>query len=114
MILADSADGGSGGSGFPTIIFLVLLVALFYFLIIRPARNRQRHALAVQSQVHPGVEVVTSAGLYGTVQSVEDGVVVLEVAPGVTNRYALQAIMRVLTPDVEPEPEAPIDEPDEK
>jgi preprotein translocase subunit YajC len=44
---------------------------------------------------------VTTSGLYGTVSAVEDDVVVLEVAPGVTNRYAKQAIMRVLTPDQE-------------
>lgn len=109
MITAQESGGGAATS----LIFLVLLVALFYFLIIRPARVRQRQALQVQSQVRPGIEVMTSAGLFATVQAVEDDVVVLEVAPGVTNRYARQAIARVLTPEPEAEAE-PADAPDDK
>ena len=110
MITAQESGGGGAAT---SLIFLVLLVALFYFLIIRPARVRQRQAVQVQSQVHPGVEVMTSAGLYGTVRAVEDDVVVLEVAPGVTNRYARQAIARVLTPEPEGAAE-PADAPDDK
>jgi preprotein translocase subunit YajC len=41
---------------------------------------------------------VTTAGLYATISAVEDEVVVLEVAPGVTCRYAKPAVARILTP----------------
>lgn len=108
-------DSGSGSAGL--LFTLLLLAALFYFLIIRPARNRQRQAMRVQSQVEPGVEVMTTAGLFGTVKSVEDDVVILEVAPGVTNRYARQAIMRVISPEPEPDIDIdtkPADQPDDK
>jgi preprotein translocase subunit YajC len=93
------AASGSGSAGL--LIWLVALAAIFYLLILRPSRRRQQQALQVQSHLVPGAEVVTTSGLYGTVSAVEDDVVVLEVAPGVTNRYAKQAIMRVLTPDEE-------------
>jgi preprotein translocase subunit YajC len=97
VFIAASGSGGSAG----LLIWLVALAAIFYLLILRPSRRRQQQAQQVQSNLVPGVEVVTTSGLYGTVSAVEDDVVVLEVAPGVTNRYAKQAIMRVLTPDQE-------------
>jgi preprotein translocase subunit YajC len=76
---------------------LLLLVLAFYLLIIRPARNRQRAAMAIQQSLRPGQEVVTTAGLYANVARVEDDVVLLEVAPGVTCRYARPAVARILT-----------------
>jgi preprotein translocase subunit YajC len=96
------AASGSG-SGATLLIWLVLLAGAFYLLILRPSRRRQHQSLRVQDRLAPGVEVMTTSGLYGTVSAVEDDIVMLEVAPGVTNRYAKQAIMRVLTP-TEPEP----------
>jgi preprotein translocase subunit YajC len=84
------------------LIWLLLLAVTFYFLLIRPARTRQRQALEVQRSLRPGQEVVTTAGLYATVTGVEDEVVLLEVAPGVVCRYAKGAVARVLTPQPEP------------
>lgn len=101
MDLAQSSGGG-GALGF--LLPLALMFAIFYFLIIRPARNRQRQALQVQSSLVPGSEVMTTAGLFAKVSSVEDDAVVLEVAPGVHSRYAKQAILRVITPGASTEP----------
>jgi preprotein translocase subunit YajC len=95
------AANGSGSSA-TLLIWLIALAGIFYLLILRPARRRQQQAVHVQSQLVPGAEVITTSGLHGTVSTVEDDVVVIEVAPGVTNRYAKQAIMRVLTPHEEP------------
>lgn len=80
------------------LFYALLLIAGLYFLMIRPARARQRQALVVQQSLQPGVEVMTTAGLFATVSSVEDDVVVLEVAPGVLNRYVKAAVARVVTP----------------
>lgn len=77
---------------------LILLVFAFYFLVMRPARNRQRQAVAVQEALRPGVEVMTTGGLFATVSAVEDDVVVLEIAPGVTTRYVKQAVAKIVTP----------------
>lgn len=75
---------------------LIILVALFWFLVIRPARNRQREAQQTQSSLRTGQHVMTTAGLYATVSAVEDDAVVLEVAPGVTSRYAKAAVAKIL------------------
>ncbi|HUK73633.1 MAG TPA: preprotein translocase subunit YajC [Streptosporangiaceae bacterium] len=92
-----AAAKSSSGSPFTLIIILLLIVGVFYFLMIRPQRNRQRQAMQTQSGVVPGQRVRTTAGLYGTVTAVEDGDVVIEVSPGVEVRFLKRAIMDVLS-----------------
>jgi preprotein translocase subunit YajC len=75
--------------------FLVLIVA-FYFLILRPARSRQAAQAAVRSTLQPGVEAMTTSGLFGTVIAIDGDKVVLEVAPGVQVRFVAAAIAQVV------------------
>lgn len=82
-----------------TFLILAVLIGLFYFLIMRPQRNRQRKAMATQSQVMPGQRVRTTAGMYGTVVSGDDRDVVLEIAPGVQVTMLRRAIMDVVADD---------------
>jgi preprotein translocase subunit YajC len=82
-----------------TLFPFVLILAAFYLLIIRPARNRQRAAMQLQSELGPGQQVMTTSGLFATVSAVEDDAVVLEVAPGVTMRFAKAAVARILPPE---------------
>ncbi len=60
----------------------------------------------------PGVEIMTTAGLFATVHEVTDDEVYLEVAPGVVQRYVKGAIAKVITP-VEPELELDSDHSDD-
>lgn len=78
--------------------FVLILVA-FYFLIVRPARNRQKAALELQQRLAPGVEVMTTSGIYGTVVGVDESTIRLEVAPGTTVRVAKPAVGQVLAGD---------------
>jgi preprotein translocase subunit YajC len=77
--------------------FLLILVA-FYFLIIRPARGRQRAQQQLHNNLQVGQKVLTTSGLHATVVGIEDDVVLLEAAPGVTTRWAKPAVARILTP----------------
>ena len=98
--LAATTKQASGGSSFYLLIGVVAIVALMYFMMIRPQRNRQRQIMQAQSEIAPGTRVRTTAGMYATVVAVEDGDVVLEVAPGVNVRYMRRAIMDVVAPGV--------------
>ena len=83
-----------------TFLPLVLLAAAFWFLIIRPQRNRQKAQAELVRKVGPGAEIMTAAGIFGTVVSNEDGQVQVEVAPGVVLRMLPDAISRVVnSPD---------------
>lgn len=96
MIFA--AEGGGSGGGFLPILMIGLLFGVMYFMMIRPQQKRRREAEQMQASIGPGDEVVTIGGLYGTVASIDDETVMLEVTPGVQARYARPAIARVVRP----------------
>lgn len=77
-------------------LFPALLVVAFYLLIIRPARTRTQTAARLQDSLAPGLEVMTTSGVFATVATIEDDAVVLEVSPGVTMRFSKAAIARVI------------------
>jgi preprotein translocase subunit YajC len=82
----------------------LLLLAVFYFLLIRPQQRQRKQMASLQSTLAPGAKVMTGAGLFATVVSIEDERVELEVAPGVTNWYLRRAIVQVI-PHLPAEPE---------
>ncbi len=93
------AASKSSSGQYTTILVLVVLFGLFYLLIIRPQRNRQRRAQQMQGGVMPGQRVRTTAGIYGTITSVDDPDVELEIAPGVEIRILRRAIMDIISED---------------
>jgi preprotein translocase subunit YajC len=84
------------------LIFLLVIGAVFYLLILAPQRRKLRQQQEMTARLVPGVEIMTTAGLFATVRDVTDDEVHLEVAPGVVQRYAKGAVARVITP---PDPE---------
>ena len=121
LILAVGNTTHKSGSGSFLLIFFAVAIGLFYFLIMRPQRARQRRAMQERGQVEPGQRVRTTSGMYGTVVSGDDRDVVLEIAPGVHVTMLRRAIMDVVPDDAMPthedigdgeaeEPEEPADE----
>ena len=74
----------------------VLIVLVFWFLVVRPARRQQQKLAATQSAVRIGSEVMLGSGIYGTVSSIGDETLELEVAPGTRMKVAKQAVVRVV------------------
>ncbi len=85
----------------PTLLFIVLAGAAFYFLIIRPGKQRQKAQQQTISALVPGAEVMTTAGVFGTVVTVSEGELGVEIAPGVVMRILPAAIARVVEPPVD-------------
>ena len=81
------------------LIFLVALVALLWFVLIRPQRQRQATHRALLQQLAVDDEVVTAGGVFGRVRSVADDHVMLEIAPGTQVRVAKEAITGVIQRD---------------
>jgi len=77
---------------------ILLLVVAFYFLLIRPQKMRQRQQAATISALGPGAQIMTTAGLIGTVFAVAEEEVSVEIAPGVVVRMVPAAIAKVITP----------------
>ncbi len=66
----------TGGSG--TIIMLVVMVAVFYFMLIRPENKRKKEAEQMRSSVKVGDEITTIGGVVGTVVNVKEDKIVIE------------------------------------
>jgi preprotein translocase subunit YajC len=71
---------------------LALIALLFWFLIIRPQRRRAAAQTQLQNALEPGQEVMTASGLYGRIESIEEDVIRLEIAPGTTVRVDRRAV----------------------
>ena len=89
-----------GSSGF---LLIVVAFAFLYFVLIRPQKKRQIEAQRLLSSLEVGDEVVTSGGIYGTVRSLGDDEVKVEIAPQLEVRVARRAIGAILPKD---EPDA--------
>ena len=88
---------------------LVAIVAIFWLLVVRPARRRQAALTAVQSSLRPGSEVMLNSGIFGTGESVEADVIRLAVSDAATLRVHRQAVAQVVEPAEDPT--APDDQP---
>lgn len=85
---------------------LILIVLVFWVLVIRPQRKRQQELTKTQRGLEIGTEVMLGSGIFGTIVSVADETVRVEVAPGTTIKVARQAVVRQVQPQVEAQPEA--------
>jgi preprotein translocase subunit YajC len=79
---------GMGG----TILFLILMFGMVYFVLIRPQRKRQKEHEELVSQLKRGNKVRTAGGIYGVLESVGDDSVVLKVESGATMRVAKDSV----------------------
>ena len=82
------AGGASGGFDWTIIIFLVLIFGVFYFLMIRPQRKRQKQHEEMVQELQKGDRVITAGGIHGTIESLSQDSVVLKIESGSTIRIA--------------------------
>jgi preprotein translocase subunit YajC len=68
--------------------FLVVIFALFYFVMIRPQRKRQKDHEAMMQELQKGDRVITAGGIYGTIESISEDSVVIKIEGGTTMRVA--------------------------
>ncbi|CAN5198401.1 hypothetical protein BH18ACT5_BH18ACT5_14110 [soil metagenome] len=77
-----STAAPTSGNPLGSFLFLAVMLAVFYFLILRPQRNRVKAQRALASSISVGDKVQTIGGIQGRVQSLDDATVVLEVEQG--------------------------------
>jgi len=72
-----SATATSAGMG-STLLMMVLMIAIFYFMLIRPENKRKKEAEQMRSAVRKGDKITTIGGIVGTVVDVKESRIVLE------------------------------------
>jgi preprotein translocase subunit YajC len=85
-------EGAEEGFSWTWIIFIALLFAMMYFLMIRPQRKRQKEHQQMMEELKRGDRVVTAGGIYGQIESISDESVVIKVESGATMRVAKNSV----------------------
>jgi preprotein translocase subunit YajC len=100
LLLAQSSGQQSGGA-LALLLPLVLMGGVFYFFLIRPQRAQRQRQQQLLRALEVGDEVLTIAGMYGTITEIDDDTdsVTVEVAPGTRIRMLRRAISQRLTED---------------
>lgn len=81
-----------------TILPLILMFVLFYFLLIRPQQKRQKAVQQMQSDLKKGDKIVTIGGLHGFIDSIDESKIVIKCGDGSRLTYDRSAIREVLEP----------------
>jgi preprotein translocase subunit YajC len=98
--LAMFAAAPPGGSPFSMVALPLLLIAVMYFILIRPQSKRQKQWQSMLSGIKSGDRVTTAGGIRGTILSIKDDSIILKVAPdGIKIEVAKTAIASVTTQD---------------
>jgi len=92
---AQSAGGPQGG-GIESMLLIVLMFGVLYFLMIRPQMKRAKEHKAMVEALQKGDEIVSAGGILGRVSKINDGYVTLEVAKGVEMQLQRSAVQVVL------------------
>lgn len=89
-------DAASAGGSLASLLPLIILFVVFYFLLIRPQTKRAKEHQKMVESLAKGDEVVTSGGLLGKITQIGDNFVVLELAENLevkVQRYQITAVM---------------------
>jgi preprotein translocase subunit YajC len=93
---AGGAGGGAGGSGgLGAFLPLIIIFAIFYFLLIRPQQKKAKQHKQLLSELRKGDKVVSSGGLHGVITGMSDDVLTVEISPKVRVKISRGSIAGV-------------------
>jgi len=98
---AEEGKSSSRGAGFG-FLPIIIIFAIFYFLIIAPQRKTQKQTEKMQVGLKRGDKVITTSGMHGSIVDIKEGekIVVVEIAPNVRvqlNRTAISSLKNLST-----------------
>ena len=86
----------AAGGGYESLILIVLMFAVLYFLMIRPQMKRAKEHKTMIEALQKGDEVVAAGGMLGRISKISDGYVTLEIAENVEVQIQRPAVQLVL------------------
>ncbi|HUU80640.1 MAG TPA: preprotein translocase subunit YajC [Acidobacteriota bacterium] len=99
LAYAMGGGGGAGGQGggFGAFLPLILMFAIFYFLLIRPQQKKAKQHKQVLASLKKGDHVVSSGGLHGVITGLTDDAVTMEIAPKVRVKVSRGSVSGVIS-----------------
>jgi preprotein translocase subunit YajC len=89
-------EGAGASSGFVSLIPLILIFVIFYFLLLRPQIKRAKEHRKMVGSLAKGDEIVTNGGLLGRITRLDEEFVAVEIADGVVVRVQRNAISQMM------------------
>ena len=111
---APQGEGGASGSTLFSFLPLVAIIAIFYFLILRPQNKKQKETQKMLSALKKGDRIVTIGGVHGIIQSVKESTVIVKVDENVKLEFSRSAISGVEKQSRDDSEEKKIEAPEEK
>ncbi|MEJ2658470.1 MAG: preprotein translocase subunit YajC [Desulfobacterales bacterium] len=97
------AAAGQGAGGFASLIPIILMFVIFYFLLIRPQQKKAKQHREMIGQLKKGDRIVTSGGLHGRVTAVNDTIMTVEIADKVRVKIARGNVAQVIQSSSQPQ-----------
>ena len=88
--------GGAAGGGFESMILILLMFGVLYFMMIRPQMKKAKEQKAMIEALQKGDEVITAGGLLGRITRLSEGYVTLEISNNVEVQVQRPAVSLVL------------------
>jgi preprotein translocase subunit YajC len=88
--------GGDAGGSLFSLLPLVVIFILFYFLLIRPQQKRAKQHKEMVTALKKGEEIVTNGGLLGKVTDIDDNFITLEIDGGLNVKVQRQSVAQVM------------------
>ena len=95
MAPSQAAEGGAASSPLSPLLFFGIMIALMYFILIRPQQKQQKQVREMQAGIKKGDKVITSGGIYGLVEKVGDTTATLKIADGTSVKFGRNYIVSV-------------------
>jgi len=92
---------GSGTAALVNFLPIIAIGLVFYFMVIGPANKQRKKTAEMLSALKKGDRVITTGGIYGTIQGVEAEVVYLKISENVKVKVARSAISGVVSGESE-------------
>lgn len=103
--MGQGGAGGQGAGGFASFIPIILMFAIFYFLLIRPQQKKQKDHRSMISNLKKGDQIITTGGLYGRITGISDTTITLEIAEKVRVKVNRSNVTALNQPTLQPQQE---------
>ncbi len=90
--------GDGGGSIFSALVPILLVFLIFYFMILRPQKKKQKERESLLSNIQKGDKIVTAGGMHGTVIGIEEKTVLVQISDDVKVKFERSAISSINRP----------------
>ena len=98
-LFADAAPAGQAGGGLGMFVPMLLIFAIFYFMMIRPQQRKEKERRKMIEELRAGARVVFAGGFIGTIVEAKEKAFKIEIADGVSVEVARSSVQDVVKPE---------------